>query len=102
MIFVGLYSTALSTSQDMKLRQHIRRLTTKDTSLLNSIGTAQMEQELQRTVKGFENIVEQQEKEMKEQSGVESSISQEDMHEYLQQVVEEVSKVKKKKKKQAT
>jgi hypothetical protein len=56
-----------------------------------------MEQELQRTVKGFENIVEQQEKEMKEQSGVESSISQEDMHEYLQQVVEEVSKVKKKK-----
>jgi hypothetical protein len=97
MIFVGLYSTALSVSQDMKLRQHIRRLTTKDTSLLNSIGTAQMEQELQRTVKGFENIVEQQEKEMKEQSGVESSISQEDMHEYLQQVVEEVSKVKKKK-----
>jgi Tfp pilus assembly PilM family ATPase len=71
-------------------------LTTKDTSLLNSIGTAQMEQELQRTVKGFENIVEQQEKEMKEQSGVESSISQEDVHEYLQQVVEEVSKVKKK------
>ena len=97
MIFVGLYSTALSVSQDMKLRQYIRRLTTKDTSLLNSIGTAQMEQELQRTVKGFENIVEQQEKEMKEQSGVESSISQEDMHEYLQQVVEEVSKVKKKK-----
>jgi hypothetical protein len=96
MIFVGLYSTALSVSQDTKLRQYIRRLTTKDTSLLNSIGTAQMEQELQRTVKGFENIVEQQEKEMKEQSGIESSISQEDMHEYLQQVVEEVSKVKKK------
>ena len=96
MIFVGLYSTALSVSQDTKLRQYIRRLTTKDTSLLNSIGTAQMEQELQRTVKGFENIVEQQEKEMKEQSGVESSISQEDVHEYLQQVVEEVSKVKKK------
>jgi hypothetical protein len=99
MIFVGLYSTALSTSQDMKLRQHIRRLTTKDTSLLNSIGTAQMEQEVQRTVKGFENIIEQQEKEMKEQSGVESSISQEDVHEYLQQVVEEVSKVKKNNKK---
>jgi hypothetical protein len=77
------------------LRKYIRKLTTKDTSLLNTIGTAQMEQDIQRTVKRFENIVEEQEKEMKEQSGIEGSMSQEDMHKYVQEVLEEVIKVKK-------
>jgi len=95
MIFIGIYSTALSVSQDMKLRKYIRKLTTKDTSLLNTIGTAQMEQDIQRTVKRFENIVEEQEKEMKEQSGIEGSMSQEDMHKYVQEVLEEVINVKK-------
>jgi hypothetical protein len=95
MIFLGVYSTAISISQDIKLRQSIKKMATKDTNLLSSIGTAQMDWEIQRTVRGLQDVVEVQEKEMEKQTGIETNLEEDEMKEYLEQVMQEVGKAKK-------
>ena len=50
LIYSGLYSSAITVSQDISLRHSIRKSVTEQSKLLDSIGTAQMEQELQSRV----------------------------------------------------
>ena len=38
MLLVGIYSSAISVSHDIKLRQSIRKLAVKESKLLDSIG----------------------------------------------------------------
>jgi hypothetical protein len=95
MIFLGVYCTAISISQDMRLRKSIKKIATKDTNLLSSIGTAQMDQEIQRTVKGLQNVVEEQEREMEKETGIEANLGEDEMKNYLEEVMQEVGKVKK-------
>jgi hypothetical protein len=87
MILLGIYSSAISVSEDSKLRQTIRSLTAKDPKLLESIGTAHMEQEIQKRVV---TITKQNQDRMAEESGIQSSLTEEDMKEYLQQVIKEI------------
>jgi hypothetical protein len=70
-------------------------MATKDTNLLSSIGTAQMDWEIQRTVRGLQDVVEVQEKEMEKQTGIETNLEEDEMKEYLEQVMQEVGKAKK-------
>ena len=95
LILIGLYSSAVSVSQDSKLRQSIKKIATKDVDLLSSIGTAQMEQEIQRTVNSMKNVVEEQEKELEEQTGIEANLGEDEMKNYLEEVMQEIGKVKK-------
>ena len=46
---LGFYFSAVSVSEDEKLRKSIRKFVMKESNLLDSIGTAQMEQEIQKT-----------------------------------------------------
>jgi len=48
LVMIGIYSSAISVSQDTKLRESIRRSAVSESKLLHNIGTAQMEQELQK------------------------------------------------------
>jgi hypothetical protein len=50
LLFVGIYSSAISVAEDSKLRKTILKLAVKETKFLHSIGTAQMEYEIQRKV----------------------------------------------------
>jgi hypothetical protein len=95
MIFLGLYSTAISISQDNQLRRSIKKVASENSNLLGSIGTAQMEQEIQKTVTSMKNVVEEQEKEMEEQSGIEANLEEDEMKKYLEEVMQEVGKAKK-------
>ncbi|HEX5519767.1 MAG TPA: hypothetical protein VFX18_04945 [Candidatus Nitrosocosmicus sp.] len=90
-ISIGWYSLALSIAQDKKLRQTIRSKVKDESKLLDSIGTAQMEQEAQTKVI---KIVKQYEQNMKEESGIPSSMQEEDMRAYMEQVIEEVKQAK--------
>ena len=47
---LGFYFSAISIAQDTKLRQSIRDMAIKESKLLDSIGTAQMEQQIQKKV----------------------------------------------------
>ena len=87
MIVVGLSYSAISVAQDQTLRQIVRK-SAKDMKFLESIGRAQMEQEMKSTVMQIfqtnaETLAEQS-------SGVQPSLSNEEIQQYLDQVIEEV------------
>jgi hypothetical protein len=87
MMFLGLYSSAISVSQDIKLRQSIRRSAIQEVKFLESIGTAQMEQELQKRVL---TIAKKNSDNMIEETGVQPSLSEDDMKQYLEEVLKEI------------
>jgi hypothetical protein len=87
MMFLGLYSSAICVSQDVKLRQLIRRSAIEEVKFLESIGTAQMEQELQKRVL---TIVKKNSDSMIEETGVQPSLSENDMKQYLEEVLIEI------------
>jgi hypothetical protein len=88
---VGLYSTAISISQDSKLRQSIRKSLNDQPNLLASIGDAQMELEI---VKKVMSTTKDNSKRMSNQSGVESSLEEQDVKQYLNQILTEIERSK--------
>jgi hypothetical protein len=87
MMFLGLYSSAICVSQDVKLRQLIRKSVIQEVKFLESIGTAQMEQELQKRVL---TIAKKNSDSMIEETGVQPSLSENDMKQYLEEVLVEI------------
>jgi hypothetical protein len=87
MTFLGLYSSAICVSQDVKLRQIIRKSAVQEIKFLESIGTAQMEQELQNRVL---TIAKKNSDNMVEETGVQPSLSENDMKQYLEEVLIEI------------
>lgn len=96
LVLFGLYSSALSLSQDITLRQKLRSMARDDKNLLSSIGTAEMENEVKRAVGELKDVAEAQEKELAEKSGIETPIAENEVEDYLKQVIEEVSRARKK------
>jgi hypothetical protein len=95
-VLFGLYSSALSLSQDITLRNHLRSMARNDQNLLSSIGTAQMETEVKRAVSELKDVADVEEKELAEKTGIETPIAQNDVEDYLKQVIEEVARSRKK------
>jgi hypothetical protein len=87
LIYTGFYSSATSVSQDAELRQSIRKSAIKEVKFLESMGTAQMEQELQKRVL---TIAKKNSDIMTEETGVEPSLSEDDMKQYLEEVLKEI------------
>jgi hypothetical protein len=90
LILVGIYSSAISVSED-SIRQSIRTFAIKESRLLDSIGMAEMEQQIQKKVVEF---TKRNQDRMAEETGIQSSLSEEDVKVYLQQVIREVKKQK--------
>jgi len=91
MLLVGIYSSAISVSHDIKLRQSIRKLAVKESKLLDSIGSAHMEQEIERRVI---SMTKENEDILANETGIEPSLSETEVKEYLREVIEEVRKGK--------
>lgn len=89
LLMIGVYSSATSLSQDIKLRQSIRRSARKQLELLDRIGMAHMEQQLEKRVL---NIVKAEQNSMTEETGVQTSLTEDDMKSYLSQVLAEIEK----------
>ena len=92
LILVGIYSSAISVSEDSKLRKSIRNFAMNEAKLVDSIGTAEMEQEIQRRVIDMTKVTQDI---MTEETGVQPSLNEEDIKQYLLKVIEEVKAVKK-------
>jgi hypothetical protein len=88
LLFVGIYASAVSVAEDSNLRKSIRKLAVKESKLLDSIGSAQMEQEIQKRVIA---LTKETERIMIEQTGVGSSLSEE-AKEYLHEVLVELKR----------
>jgi hypothetical protein len=91
LVLVGIYSSAISVAEDSKLRQSIRSFAVKESSLLDGIGIAEIEQQVQRKVIAF---TKQNQDRMAEETGIQSSLSEDDIKQYLEQVIKEVKKPK--------
>jgi signal transduction histidine kinase len=87
LILMGIYSSAISMSEDAKLRQAIRKSAVDESKLLVGIGSAQIEQKVEKRViemaKGHSAS-------MTEQTGVQLSLTEHDMKQYLSTVLKEI------------
>lgn len=92
MLYLGIYSASLSVSEDARLRRYIRTITRTEAKFLDVIGTAEMEREVQRKVILFskkKNV-------MQQETGITSSLNEDDMKKYLNEVLQEVHDLRRK------
>jgi hypothetical protein len=75
-IYSGLYSSAATVSQDSVLRQSIRKTLATQSNLLDSIGTAQMTQELQGAVL---KVAKKTSETIEQETGVQPSMTEDDI-----------------------
>jgi hypothetical protein len=87
LLLVGIYSSAISVAEDSKLRQTIRKLAVKEAKFLGSIGSAQMEDELQKRVM---KVAKEQHEILTQQTGVEPSLDEDELKQYLYETIQEI------------
>ncbi len=87
--YVGLYSSAISISEDAKLLKSIRRAAVKELKLLDSIGRAQMNALLEDKVA---DLVKEHHDKVVGEVGVQPSLSEEDAKHYLDDIIKELDK----------
>ena len=87
LIYSGLYSAAQIVSQDLKLLRSIKESVTEQSNFLGGIGTAHRNKELQSRVL---TIAKNLEDEMEQASGVETSLSENEVTDYVQYVLNEI------------
>ena len=89
LVLIGVYGSAISVSEDSMLRKTIRKLVMKETKLLDSIATAQMEQEIQEkvleTTKRLSDTI-------RNETGIASSLQEEDIKRYCKEVLAEIKR----------
>lgn len=88
----GIYSSAISLSNTIVLRNKIRSLTQSNTNLFSSIGEAQVTSQIQKAVKDIKTVVEQEEEKLKEKTGIEVNFTEEKVQDYMEQVMKEIIK----------
>src|SRR5215218_4014251 len=87
LILMGIYSSAISMSEDVKLRQAIRKSAVDESKLLVGIGSAQMEQKIEKKVI---EMAKDHSASMTERTGVQLSLTEYDMKQYLSTVLKEI------------
>ena len=83
LILIGIYYSTISMSEDVRLRQSIRKSAENESKLLVSIGSAQMEQKIEKKVI---RMATDRAASMTEQTGVQLSLTEYDMKHYLSTV----------------
>ncbi len=94
LVLIGIYSSAVSLSQDSKLRQSIKDITIQESyKFLDSIGAAQTEQQIRKKVVAAPKA---KQDDMVQDTGISSSLSEDDISQYIIEVIKEVERVRKK------
>ena len=87
LILVGIYSSALSASHDIKLRQSIRNLAKNESNLLDSIGRGAVDKEIRDKVT---KLTKAYREDVLNETGIPVSLSEDDAKEYLSEVLKEI------------
>jgi hypothetical protein len=92
LILTGLYNSAISVAQALKLRQSIKASAVQQSSkLLDSVGTAQMTKETEDKVM---KMTHDNSSMLTAQSGVEPSLTDNEIKSYLDKVLDELVRVR--------
>ncbi|HZA63943.1 MAG TPA: hypothetical protein VE573_13795 [Nitrososphaeraceae archaeon] len=92
LILVGIYSSAVSVAQDSRLRRAIRKSVQQQSSLLDKIGTAQMQQEIENRVL---STIKSQAENLRSETGIETSLDENEIREYMNEVIAKIITKKK-------
>lgn len=88
LFYMGIFSASISVSEDSRLRREIRKAAIKEsTRFLDSIGTAEMEQEIEKRVMAMTAASRDT---MERETGISSSFDEKDIKKYLQEALQEV------------
>ncbi|MFI5424669.1 MAG: hypothetical protein ACHQXG_07750, partial [Nitrososphaerales archaeon] len=88
LFLIGVYSSAISVSQDRNIRKYIKNYA-KQLTFLGGIGSAEMEKELQKIVKNVMIEVEAKTRNLESTTGIESSLQEQDIKEYVKIAIRE-------------
>ena len=91
LLYVGILSSAISVSEDVKLRLSIRKIAREYSSFLDVIGTAAMEKEIERRVVA---LFSESKTRMDTDASIDTTLKPEDAKQYLQEVINEIKKEK--------
>jgi hypothetical protein len=89
LLFVGLYSSAVSVSHDLTIRKQAK-IYAKQLMLLDWIGTPQMKQHVESIVSGVMKDLKKKVYNLVESSGVLPSMDEENFKDYLETVLKEI------------
>jgi len=89
LILIGVYSSALSVAEDKKLRQLIRTTVVKESSLLDSMGSAIMEDGIRQKVA---KITREQKMVLIQETGIDSSLDDSEISQFVETVIQEVKR----------
>jgi len=89
LVFSGLYYSAISMSQDVTLRRSVKKSTAKELKVLDSIGKAEVDQEVEKKVLA---ATKHESEVLAKNSGIESSLSDIDIKQYMDEVAKELKK----------
>lgn len=87
----GFYASAISVAQDAKLRQSIRKLAVKESKLIDNIGRANFAQQIEKKVL---SATKAQQDALKDETGIETSLTEKELKEYLEKVLNEIDREK--------
>jgi hypothetical protein len=88
-MLVGIYSSAISVAQDSRLRKIVRKSVQEHLHLLDKIGTAEMQKDVENKVV---YLTRSNASDLIEDTGVEPSLSDADLKQYMKQVIDEVKR----------
>jgi hypothetical protein len=89
LVVLGVYTSAISVSTDLELRNSMRRFARTEGKLIHSIASMENEKELENKVK---EIIRSKLLQTEEKTGVESSLDESDVAEYMREVIKEINK----------
>lgn len=87
LLLVGTYSAAISVANDVRIRRSIRKSVQKELELLGNIGAAEMDIQLNKKIVSTMNALSTR---IKEDTGIESSFTSDDIKAYTLEAIQEV------------
>jgi hypothetical protein len=89
LVVIGIYMSTISLSQDAELRRSVKQVARLQSKLFDSMVTAEIEKEIERRVI---EVFKKQSVEMEEETGVQLTLDEQEIQDYLNQVIKEVKR----------
>jgi hypothetical protein len=92
LILIGLYLSAISVSEDVELRSYIKNSTMQESRFLHSIGSSSLMERERLVMKKVLSKAKERQREVAEETGVQSSLTEEEIKEYVNKEKEKVER----------
>ena len=89
LLLVGIYSTAISSAQNIKIHNEISKIVQENSKFSHEMGTAVFIDNIEKQVSRIEKSIE-------DDSGIESIPDSKEIHDYIRQIIEEKTKTSRK------